>query len=293
MIYSMTGFGEARAEDERRSYHLEIRTVNNRYLKTAIHVPEEYGTFETELERALRERLARGSVTLRLHVRERDPAAAVPIDAEVLGAYVAQLRQVAGDDPRATIDLATLLALPGVAQPAEWSPEERAARWTVLAGLVAAALERVVAMRAVEGAALAADLRAHCERIRASLAVVAERVPAVVREYRDRLAARVQELIADSNVRLAAEDLLKEVSIYAERSDISEELSRLSAHLDQFTELLDGGGAAGRKLEFVAQEMLREANTIGSKTGDAVIARELVEVKSAVDRIKEQVQNVE
>jgi uncharacterized protein (TIGR00255 family) len=203
------------------------------------------------------------------------------------------LRAAAGDDPRATIDLATLLTLPGVCEMRELTESEREQRWAVLARLTEAALERLIAMRASEGQALAADLAVHCDLVARSLEVVRQRAPAALVEYRDRLKARVEQLIAGSNVRLAEEDLLKEVSIYAERSDMSEELSRLAGHLEQFRALLTSAEPAGRKLEFIAQEMLREANTMGSKTGDPAIAREIIEIKSAVDRLKEQVANAE
>jgi uncharacterized protein (TIGR00255 family) len=112
-------------------------------------------------------------------------------------------------------------------------------------------------------------------------------------EYRDRLKSRIEELIANSNVQLANEDLLREVSVYAERSDVSEELHRLASHLSQFREAIDSREPAGRKLDFIAQEMLREANTIGSKCLDVEVSRRIVEIKGAIDRIKEQVQNVE
>jgi uncharacterized protein (TIGR00255 family) len=114
----------------------------------------------------------------------------------------------------------------------------------------------------------------------------------MVATYRDRLTRRVEELLAGSNVRLAAEDLLKEVSVYAERSDVSEELSRLTCHLEQFGQVAGSAESPGRKLDFIAQEMLREANTIGAKASDADIARHVIEIKGAIDRIKEQVQNV-
>ncbi len=293
MIHSMTGFGEARLEEGDRAYHLELRSVNNRYFKSATHLPDEFAFLETEIERLLRQRVTRGSVTLRLYVRDLSPQAASEINTAAVQAYITHLRRVAGDDPHLTIDLATLLTLPGACQPREASATEREQKWQVLSRLAQAALDRLIDMRAAEGQALAQDLSAHCERIRKSLAVVRECGPLVLEEYRLRLQARVQQLIADSSVRLAEDDLLKEVSIYAERSDISEELSRLDGHLQQFAALMADTEPPGRKLEFIAQEMLREANTIGSKTGDSTIAREIIEIKSAVDRIKEQVQNAE
>lgn len=293
MIHSMTGFGEAVLEEGGQTYHLELRSFNQRYLKTTLHLPDDFGFLESEVDRLVRERLTRGSVTLHLHVRSVGPPPTLELNTAAVRAYVAQLRAAAGDDPRATIDLATLLTLPGVCQTRELTETEREQRWTILAKLTGAALERLLGMRASEGQALAKDLARHCEVIEASLAAVRQRAPVVLVEYRDRLKARVAELVADSNVRLAEEDLLKEVSIYAERSDLSEELSRLAAHLEQFRALMASAEPAGRKLEFVAQEMLREANTMGSKTGDPTIAREIIEIKSAIDRLKEQVANAE
>lgn len=293
MMHSMTGFGEARVEEGGQAYQLEIRSFNQRYFKASIHLPEEFAFLENEVERLLRARLTRGSITLRLHVRDLGTQAALDFNAAAIGAYVARLRQAVGDDPRVTIDLATLLTLPGVCQTRDMSESERD-RWVSLVSkLTTEALDRLIAMRAAEGRALAEDLLVHCGVVRGCLERIWPRAPVVVTEYRDRLKARVEELIADSSVRLAEDDLLKEVSIYAERSDISEELSRLDGHLEQFEAVMDGAEPAGRKLEFISQEMLREANTMGSKTGDVAIAREIIEIKGAVDRIKEQVANAE
>jgi uncharacterized protein (TIGR00255 family) len=293
MIHSMTGFGDAQFEEGGQVHHIEIRSFNQRYFKASIHLPDDYAFLESEVERLLRTRMTRGSVTLRLHVRTLGSLAAVEINQPAIQAYVAQLREAAGEDSRLTIDLATLLALPGICQSPELTEAQREHRWQSVARLTNQALDRLIAMRATEGQALAADLQVHCDVISRSMDVVRARLPNVLVEYRDRLKSRIQELIADSTVRLAEEDLLKEVSIYAERSDISEELNRLSGHVEQFLGLMTAPEPAGRKLEFIAQEMLREANTMGSKTGDVLVAREIIEVKSAVDRIKEQVANAE
>ncbi len=294
MIHSMTGFGEAQCEEGGQVYHLEIRSFNQRYLKTSIHLPEEFAFLEGEVERELRQRLTRGSIIVKLYVRSIGPQAAVEVNTAAVQAYVQQLRDAVPAGAGITIDLASLLLLPGVTLVREVTESEREHRWELLRSLLSTALDRVIAMRAAEGQALAADLLRHAEVMRRCLDTIGRRAPAVVAEYRDRLRARVTELLAGSNVQLAGEDLLKEVSIYAERSDISEELSRLAGHLRQFNELVtESAEPAGRKLEFIAQEMLREANTMGSKTGDAAVLHEIIEIKSAVDRIKEQVQNAE
>lgn len=293
MIHSMTGFGEAQVQQGGQTYHVEIRSFNQRYLKVAIHLPDELGYLENDVEQLLRRRLSRGSVTLRLYVRNVGPEAGLALDTGTVRAYLHELRAVSGDDPRVTIDLATLLTLPGVCPPPELTDEQRQQRAKLVTELATAALDRLIAMRATEGRALAADLQTHCGVIREALHTVRARSPAVLTEYRDRLRARIADLIADSNVHLAEEDLLREVSVYAERSDISEELNRLEGHLQQFEALIDAAEPAGRKLEFIAQEMLREANTMGSKSGDVLIAREIIEIKAAIDRMKEQVANAE
>jgi uncharacterized protein (TIGR00255 family) len=293
MIHSMTGFGEAQREEDGHVYHLEIRSVNSRYFKAAIRVPEDFSFAETELERMLRTRLTRGSVALRLMVRDLSATAAHEINVAAVQHYVSQFQSVMDTRPGLTLDLATLATLPGVCQPPELSEQERERGWKLIADLTEAALDHVAAMRAAEGRALSAELETHCQRVREQLAAIQQRAPRVVEEYRERLAHRVQELIGNSSVRLAEQDLLKEVAIYAERSDISEEISRLRSHLDQFDACTASPEPAGRKMEFIAQEMLREANTIGAKAGDSAIARHIVEIKGAIDRIKEQVLNVE
>lgn len=294
MIRSMTGFGDAQREVAGQAYHVEIRTVNNRYFKPSLRLPEDYAFAEADLERLLRQRLERGSVFYRLYVRDLSADAAYTINASALEAYLRQLQAAAAaSSAQVVIDLAQLAQLPGVCQPHELSDEEREARLRIATELTEAALAKLVAMRETEGHSLAEDLRAHLAVIAERAAAIKARVPVVVAEYRDRLAARVEQLIAKQNVSLAGEDLAREVAIYADRSDISEELSRLASHVQQFEAALGKREAAGRKLEFLAQEMLRETNTIGSKSTDAEVARHMLEMKSAVDRVKEQVLNVE
>lgn len=289
----MTGFGDVHLDEHGHAFHLEIRSVNNRFLKTSIHLPDELAYLEAEIEPLIRRRLTRGTITLRLHVRDLSAAAAQELNAAAIQNYVRQLRAAAPADAAVTIDLATLAALPGVCQPRELTEDERTRTWDSLRKLLDAALDRLVAMREREGRMLAADIEAHAERIRRNLDAVRVRAPLVIEEYRQRLTARVQELLARSGASLAPDDLLREVAIFAERSDVAEEIARLGSHLEQIAECDAWAEPAGRKLDFIVQEMLREANTIGSKAGDGEIARHVIEIKSAIDRLKEQVQNVE
>lgn len=293
MIRSMTGFGQAQSEENGHAFHVELRSVNNRYFKSAVRVPEEFAFLEAELENLLRRQLTRGSVTLRLIVRDLSESAAQDVNVAAIQHYIEQLRGVLESQARFTLDLATIAQLPGVCQPHELSETQRARFGGAVLKLTQSAIDELQKMRTVEGRALAEDLRTHCGLVRTHVDAIRLRAPGVVREYRDRLLARVRELIAGSTITLAEADLLREVSVYAERSDIAEELARLSSHLEQFDASIGGSEPAGRKLDFIAQEMLREANTIGSKAGDAEIARRTIEVKGSIDRIKEQVQNVE
>jgi uncharacterized protein (TIGR00255 family) len=170
---------------------------------------------------------------------------------------------------------------------------ERERQWKIIEKMTREVMDRLIEMRRVEGRSIREDLLGQCRQIRDRLASVAERAPIVLREYHQRLLQRANELIGDGKLQLQLDDVKREVALYAERCDINEEISRLGSHLEQFERLCDSNEYAGRKLDFLAQEMLREANTIGSKANDAAIAHLIVDVKGSIDRLKEQVQNVE
>jgi uncharacterized protein (TIGR00255 family) len=289
----MTGYGEIQQADGDVAYSVELRSVNNRYLKTSIKLPESLTIFEPEVEKLLRQRLSRGSVSYTLRMSDKSAEAAQQINTAALKSYVDQLQAVSAGNGALQIDLSALLALPGVVQPPELNEQELARRWQLIEKLSNQALDQLLEMRRVDGAAVREDLLSQCRAMQAHLDVIAERAPSVVAEYHERLLNRVNELLAASKLQLELDDLRREVAIYAERCDINEELSRLSSHLKQFQALCDSSELAGRKLDFLAQEMLREANTIGSKSNDKTIAHRVVDIKGGIDRLKEQVQNVE
>jgi len=294
MILSMTGYGAAQTDDDGVSFALEIRSVNNRYLKLTTKLPEHLQFAETAMDRKVRDRVARGTVTLT--VRQRSDAADVAksLNLPALQQYVDLLSRVRSSEGAATtIDLATVAQLPGVADPGVLDDARRQRQLEVLLELTHRALDALMAMRREEGRALHAELLSHCATIRAELDAIGERAPVVVDEYHERLKTRVATLMQAGGFELAADGLMREVAIYAERCDITEEVSRLRSHLDQFAELCERGEQIGRTLDFLAQEFLREANTIASKSNDARIARGVVLVKAMIDRVKEQVQNVE
>jgi uncharacterized protein (TIGR00255 family) len=293
MILSMTGYGSARHAENGVAHELEVRSVNNRYLKLAIKLPEHLQFAESEIDKLLRSRLARGSVTLTLRLRG-EALTAAPLDTHLLQQYVNLLSQVrlpGGVQP--VVDLAAVAALPGVTGPVNLDDQARQKALHMMTELANRGLDSLLAMRREEGRLLHDDLTTCCDAVRRKLAVVADRAPTVIHEYRDRLQTRVAALMQSGGFELEADALAREVALFAERCDISEEIQRLNSHLDQFHELCGRGEQVGRTMDFLAQEMLREANTIGSKSNDAAIARNVVEIKGLIDRLKEQVQNVE
>jgi uncharacterized protein (TIGR00255 family) len=292
MILSMTGYGDAHFSDSKVSYVLEVRTLNNRYFKASIKLPEHLSVFEPEVEKTIRERITRGSVSCSLRQRHMSAEAAQEINIAALENYLDQLHRISSKGPM-QVDVGALLALPGVCEPPEMDDEERERQLKIIHKMLAEALDRLIEMRRVEGRTIRDDLFDHCRQIREHLSEVTARAPLVLREYHLRLLQRVNELISEARLQLQIDDLKREVALYAERCDINEELARLASHLDQFERLCDSSELAGRKLDFLAQELLRETNTIGSKANDAAIAHHVVEIKGAIDRLKEQVQNVE
>jgi len=294
MIQSMTGYGAAEADCDGVAYALEIRTVNHRYLKLSIKLPEHLQFLEAGIDRQLRGRLARGSVLYTLRMRYQAQAGQRAINLEVLKQYVEALTTVpVPDGVTPTIDLATVATLPGVCEGSLLNEQERQAHAEVIARMTDQAVDDVAAMRRQEGQALRTDLAACCGEIRRALEEIFERAPDVINEYHERLRQRVLTLTRAAQLELDADSLAKEVAVFADRADISEEITRLRSHLDQFDQICERDEASGRTLDFLSQELLREANTIASKSNDATIARGVVEIKRWIDRLKEQVQNVE
>jgi uncharacterized protein (TIGR00255 family) len=293
MIVSMTGFGDATVQKDGTHYAVEIRSLNNRYFKPTIKLPENISGLEPELESMLREKLGRGSITCILKMRQDSAEAAYHINVPALNAYLAQLRQVKGLDGIVTIDLASLVELPGVCQEPRDETDEIAKHGDTVRSLTKAAIVKLNAMRDREGHALFAELMKQVGVITVALSEIQKRAPAVIEDYHKRLQQRVNQLLSKAELRVSEPDLIKEVAVFAERADIAEEIQRLTSHLSAFEEACRKDEHAGRKLDFITQEMLREANTIASKANDGAIARNIVEIKGAIDRLKEQVQNVE
>ena len=292
----MTGFGAAAAEDTYGRYTIEIRSVNNKFFKTMVRLPDDLMSLETDLESVVASQLKRGSVSVTGRFVPGSATLAAQIDVETARAAVEQLLEAMpeGLRERTQVDLGSLLSAPGVLATSANDDLIEHARG-VFSKLAAEACEKVVEMRCREGEAVHGELTQFGQRMQEHIEIVKELAPKVVDAYRDRLQTRVASLMAEVGSSMEDGDLIREVAIFAERSDVAEELSRLGGHLLQYFDLVDSDGSepVGRTLDFLAQEMLREANTIASKSADVGISRRIVEVKGLIDRIKEQAQNVE
>ncbi|MBN1391381.1 MAG: YicC family protein [Sedimentisphaerales bacterium] len=290
----MTGFGEAQGEINGVTYIVEIRTVNNRYLKTCLRLPETAAFLEEDIDKLLRENLARGMVSCVLRLKNAPANVLFDIDETALRAYMEKLSRIASTaGSKCAVDIGGLLTLPGIVQPALPDEEKAEQIKKKVLSITQKAIDNLKQMRTAEGTALAADLDTHCKAIKDDLEQIRARSGVVLKEYQNKLKKRVDELLADAKLKLDKDTLAREVAIFADRSDISEEIARLESHLQQFAESCRANTQAGRRLDFISQEMLREANTIASKASDTEVIRCVVDIKCRVDRIKEQVQNIE
>jgi uncharacterized protein (TIGR00255 family) len=292
----MTGYGEAHHRSEEINVSLELRALNNRYLKVSLRANEPYHLLEPEFEKVIRRHVRRGTVQVHLRCQRQFAPQDFQVNAAALRSYVGQLRGLVAElglAGREDVLLAQALALPGVVAEPGSGTLNLEQDWPVLERVLEQALGRLQTMRQDEGEAMARELLQLRDAIGAELDAIRERSSQVVLSYRDRLLERVRGLLAELDVRIDRNDLIKEVSVFAERSDIAEEVVRLASHLSQFHDIVGEPESAGRKLEFLTQEMFREANTIGSKASDVDISRHVVEIKGALEKVRELVQNVE
>jgi len=290
----MTGHGEAQRQQDGVAIAVEVRTVNNRYLKVSFRTSEGYGVLESNIESVVRRHVRRGSVQVNVRIDREPTPDDFKLNEVVLAGYQQQLEALreksGGAEP---IRPESLLMLPGVVNEAARHNVSAETDWPLVEQTLTEALQNLSHMRAEEGAAMATDLHANCEVIATELDKIEERAPLVVDAYRKRLTERLNKLLEEYEISIQAADIVREVGIFADRGDISEETVRLRSHLSQFDTVAAAKESNGRKLEFLIQEILRETNTIGSKANDAEIARFVVEIKTAIERMREMIQNVE
>jgi uncharacterized protein (TIGR00255 family) len=288
----MTGFGADTRTRKGLAITAEVRSINNRYLKVTTKLPTSLSGRDAEIEELVREALGRGSVEVRLRIDRVRGGLEARIDEKAAAAYHRAARRLskalAGSD---LPSIADILALPGVlVQGAEEDVSDE--DWKLCKETVRSALKRNVASRATEGKRLGREIKRHHRVIATLVTKIRKRSPVVVDSYRARLSERITKALSGLGVTVSDSDFLREIALFADRSDVTEELDRLESHLDRFAAVIDGEGEVGRELDFVLQEMFREINTVGSKANDAAIAHLVVEAKVAVERIREQVQNL-
>jgi uncharacterized protein (TIGR00255 family) len=294
MIKSMTGYGKAEAVLSDRKFMIEMKSVNHRFLEISLRLPGMLLPLEGEFKRRIGEQFSRGRIEATLRMESdgsSETAGRFTLNLPLVRNYHALLGQIKEElHLGGEITLEMMAGFRDAFVPAETS-RDPAALWEGLSTILAEAIRTLTEMREKEGESLKRDLTARLDLIAGFLEGIAGRAPQVVLDYQKRLTDRVRELTGGMVVDEAR--LLQEVAIMAEKSDITEEIVRFRSHIDQFTDLLAGADAAGRKIDFLIQEMGREINTIGSKSGDAEISRNVIEVKSELAKLREQVQNIE
>ncbi len=289
---SMTGYGKGTHSADGRELTVELKSVNHRYLDVSMRLPRHLSFLEDVFRTMLSERLARGHVDVYVGYRNtRSDARTVRIDTDLLSAYVASARAANAmlslqDD----LTLSNCLRLPDVAEIAE-ADEDREAVSAVARNALELAVAELIGMRELEGERLKTDLSARNETLLALAEEIALRAPCVVEEYRQKLTERVEQLLGSVEIDRAR--LATEVALFADRASIDEEIVRLRSHAAQMRLLLADSEPAGRKLDFVVQEMNREFNTIGSKANDGELTRRVLLAKAEIEKIREQVQNIE
>jgi uncharacterized protein (TIGR00255 family) len=297
---SMTGYAQARREQSGWTIRVSVKSVNHRFLDIRFRLPEGFDLYELRLRQIVRERIHRGHIDVNLNV-QRGAAAPVQVNRELLQTYLNAAEELRGRmGASAELDVVSLLRLPGVigglAPPVPESDEEQDQLAQVLDECLREALIKLDEMRHAEGRHLAEELRTRVARIREQAEKVRELADVLTPAFARRLQARLKELLNGSGIEPAR--LAQEAALLAERSDISEELDRLRSHLLQFAQLLDGAGELGKKLDFLLQEMHREANTMLSKTpgveSEALAITGLsLEIRAEIEKLREQVQNIE
>jgi uncharacterized protein (TIGR00255 family) len=290
---SMTGYGRGECAQRGFKITIEVSSVNRKQTEIAVNLPRDLEVLEAQIRDQINRRVARGRLTVRvsLHTAEKSEGA-MRINHDLARAYAKELRALAKSlRLPETVSLDTLTRAPGVLQPAEEILEAEEL-WPATEKALNAALEVLLKMREREGACLAKDLKARIATLRAGVKRVQTRAPKAVERYREQLLARIKTAGLEAPG-LGDERLVKEIFYFADRSDISEELTRLQSHFQQFDDCVKSSEPVGRMLDFLSQEINREINTVGSKANDGDISREVVLLKAELEKFREQVQNVE
>lgn len=294
MLQSMTGYGRADAREAGRALSIEIRSINHRFLEISVRLPKSLAMLESKVRERIQAGLSRGKITCSVSLDGDDSElGSLTVDEKVAERYALLLRELrdklglAGD-----LDLATFISLPDVLS---WEKEDLDddTAWRIFEPPLTRAIDDLLEMKRREGKNLAKDLTTRLETIIGTIGRIETRIPEVTEAVRTRLHDRLAELLQNQEVEYQRFRLEAEIALFADRSDCTEECVRLRSHCQQFLGLLEAKESVGRKLTFLLQEMNREANTIGSKSTDVTIAREVIGIKEEAERLREQVANIE
>ena len=291
----MTGFGASSLRSEDLMVSTEIKTVNNRYLKVSFRVSDGYGMYEPRIENLIREKISRGTVNIFIRVTKEFKIGDARINESLLRTYFEQIQAIGNSlEAHNPLSLDRFLGLPGVVQEDRSLSEEHAKNAEeIILRSVEEAIAKLQKMRQTEGESMRKDLSANLELLKVEIAAVEKISPTVVKHYRQKLTERIGKVMNENNLMLDTADLAREIALFVDKSDISEEMVRFRSHLVQFADVLEKEDCCGRKLDFLTQEMFRETNTIGSKSNDADITKHVIEMKTVIERIREMLQNVE
>ena len=293
MINSMTGYGYADGQFKGVIYAVEIKTVNSRYFKAKIKLPDIIAFLEADIEKLLQKNLIRGAADCVIGLKNISANMPFEIDEKTLSGCVKRLGQIASSaGADYSVDLSGLLMLQGMLTPPATDEKKVGQFREFVLDIAQQAVNKLRQMRSAEGTAIVAALDSHCAAIKQNLEQIRLRSANAARNYQERLKKRVEELLSSAKITLDEATLAREVAVFADKADISEEIARLDSHLQQFAECCKTNDQTGRRLDFISQELLREANTIGSKALDNDIIHRVVEIKCIIEQIKEQVQNI-
>lgn len=292
MLKSMTGFGRAVEEIDGYVITVEIKSVNHRYFDFSSRIPRQYGFLDDKLKSYINSKVSRGKVECYVSVEALDTEdAAVVINKTLASAYVKALKELSGEySLKEDFGTAFVSRLPDVFV-LKKADEDEEKIWQLVKSVTDEAIEKFIQMRAVEGAKMKEDVASRAEYILDCVSFIEERSPQTVKEYNDKLVERVHEIIGD--VSLDEQRIIQEVAVYADKVAVAEETVRLRSHIAQLKTFLESEEPIGRKMDFLVQEINRETNTIGSKANDVDIARKVVDIKAEVEKIREQIQNIE
>jgi len=294
MIKSMTGYGRAETLHEGKKWVVEIRSLNHRYMEIIVRLPGALTPLEMEIKKKVGEKLVRGRVDVTVQMDAAGSSGGAmqyELDLPLLRNYLELLNRIRTElKLKEKADLNTVSRFRDIFVPSE-RKLDAAQAWVILKDVLDKALRDLVRMREKEGAVIRKDFLSRIGKIQKYLEATKSRIPEVVSEYQKRLSERVKEL--SGGLELDGMRLAQEVALLAEKTDITEEIVRLESHIEQLTKLLDSRDSAGRKIDFLLQEMCREVNTMGSKSSDVMLSHQVIELKSEITKLREQVQNVE